>query len=87
MKYTVTMRRTRIVLEEITVGIEAETAQDAIEEALGSSYPEEDWQQISQEQVLINLGNDESLKYENYMKETAKAVIEGLYDKKDTLEP
>ncbi|KAB0640626.1 hypothetical protein F7R25_03790 [Burkholderia stagnalis] len=78
MKYTVTMRRTKIVLEEITVGIEAETAEDAIQEALGSSYQEEAWEEISNEQVLINLGNDESLKYGNYIKETAKAVIEGV---------
>lgn len=77
MKHTITMRRTRIVLEEIAVEIEADTPQDAIQDAFGASYPGEQWQELSQEQVLFNLGDSKDLKYANYMKETAKAIIEG----------
>ncbi|WP_205191367.1 hypothetical protein [Burkholderia sp. LMG 13014] len=77
MKYTITMRRTRIILEEIAVEIESDTPSDAIHEALGSAYPDEQWKEISQEQVLINLSDSKDLKYANYVKETAKAIIEG----------
>ena len=43
MTYTVTMRRTKVVLEEIQVQIEAENPTQAIEDAFGTSYPDDQW--------------------------------------------
>ncbi|ANJ73137.1 MULTISPECIES: hypothetical protein [Burkholderiaceae] len=77
MTYTVTMRRTKVVLEEIQVQIEAENPTQAIEDAFGTSYPDDQWAVALDEQVLINLADHNDLKYQNFMKATAKAVIEG----------
>lgn len=53
------------------------TQLQAIEDAFGTSYPDDQWAVALDEQVLINLVDHNDLKYQNFMKATAKAVIEG----------
>ncbi|MBU9118445.1 hypothetical protein KTD15_06500 [Burkholderia multivorans] len=77
MKYSVTMRRTRIVLEQVTIVLEASSPEKAVEEVFQSSH--DNWEEIGEEQVLIGLGDQDNLKHKNFIKETAREIIkEGL---------
>lgn len=73
MKYSVTMRRTRVVLEEVTVVLDASSPEEATQAAFGSTH--QDWREIAEEQILIGLGDQDKLKHRNFTQETAKEII------------
>ncbi|CAD9228062.1 conserved hypothetical protein [Burkholderia cenocepacia] len=73
MKYSITMRRTRIVLEEVKIVLEADSPEQAVQDAFGSSH--QDWSEIAKEQVLIGLADQDNLKHKNFIQETAKEIV------------
>ena len=76
-KYGVTLRRTVLSLEEVTVDVEAESVEWAITEAFAVMPHGLDWKTLVEEQILLNLSDDKDLSHGKFISATAKKIEEG----------